>query len=87
LFIFFASLSSAYANSEIEFSKIDEKLLLNPPSAGSVSDKVMIYSKVRNKTIHKAMNNQFEHIENMMFINTVYESESRNMLNEDKDCD
>ena len=86
--LFFYSFSAVCANSEVEFSQIDEKLLLNPPGAGSTSDKVMIYSQVRNKTIHQAMNTQFNRIENMMFINTVVESSDGELSHaDDDDCD
>lgn len=73
---------------ESEFSKIEEEMLLNPPGVGVSSDKVMIYSRVRNKTIHKAMDTQFERIESMMFVNTIVESEDGVLSHaEDDDCD
>lgn len=64
---FCCSFSLVFA--EADFSKIEEAMLLNPPGSGGSSDKVMIYSRIRNKTIHKAMDTQFERIETMMFIN------------------
>ncbi len=73
---------------EDDFSKIEENLLLNPPGAGSVSDEVIIYSRVRNKTIHQAMDKRFDGIENMMFVNTIVESESGVLSHaEDEECD
>ena len=84
--LFCCSCSAVFAESEITFSQIEEEMLLNPPSAGSTSDKVMIYSNVRNKTIHKAMDNQFDRIENMMFINTIVETEEGNLSFSDDEC-
>lgn len=83
LLFFFAEV---FADSNVEFSQIDEELLLNPPNAGRTSDEVMIYSNVRNKTINKSMDNHFERIENMMFINTVIESESGELAHTDDEC-
>jgi len=71
-----------------EFSRIEEEMLLNPPGAGIPSEEVMIYSRVRNKTIHKAMDTQFHRIGNMMFVNSVIESETDDSFStEDDDCD
>ncbi len=73
---------------EADFSKIEEKYLLNHPGAGNASDEVIIYSRVRNKTIHKAMDEQFARIENMMFVNTIVETESGvQSYADDEDCD
>lgn len=79
------SVSTSYAS---EYSKIDEKILLNPSNSGSTVDKVMIYSNVRSETIELAMNTQFNRIENMMFVNTVYEPDSdEEEYEQDEDCD
>ena len=84
--LFCCSFSVVFADTE--FSKIEEEMLLNPPGAGGTSDKVMIYSRVRNKTIHKAMNTQFHRIETMMFVNTIDESElGVQSYADDDDCD
>jgi len=73
---------------EAGFSKIEENLLLNPPGAGNTSDEVLIYSRVRNKTIHKAMDKRFDRIENMMFVNTIVESEAGVLsYADDEECD
>lgn len=81
------SFSVALAESKVEFSQIEEAMLLNPPSAGRTSNRVMIYSNVRDKIINKAMNSQFDGIENMMFINTVIESETGELTHSDDECD
>lgn len=78
----------SFAFAEVEFSKIDEMLLLEPPAAGNYTEEVMIYSGVRSSTINKAMDTQFDRIENMMFINTVIESETGELSYDDSDeCD
>lgn len=70
------------------FSQIEEKMLLNPTGSGEISDKVIIYSRVRNKTIQKAMDSQFNRIQNMMFVNSVIEPDSGDSsYTEDDDCD
>lgn len=85
---FFCSFSALSASADTEYSKIEEEMLLNPPASGSASDKVMIYSRVRNKTIHKAMDKHFQRIENMMFVNTIVESEAGSeSYEDDEDCD
>jgi hypothetical protein len=82
--LFFA-FDNVLAESDLSYSQIDEKLILNPPQAGGDANNVMIYSHVREKTIDRAMNEQFERIENMMFINTVIESESGDIAIDDND--
>ena len=85
VFLFFCSFSVVFA--QVDYSKIEEEMLLHPPGAGNPSDKVMIYSRVRNKTIHKAMDTQFHRIETMMFVNTVVESDTGVQAYADDDCD
>ena len=52
------------------------KQVLMAPSTDFNSNEVIIYSNVRENTIHVAMNEHFERIENMMFANTVIELEN-----------
>lgn len=82
---FFCSFSVVFA--EVDFSQIEEEMLLNPPASGVASDKVIIYSRVRDKTIHTAMDTQFHRIEAMMFVNTIVESDSGVQSYADDDCD
>ncbi len=83
--LFCCSFSAVFADAE--FSQIEEEMLLNPPGAGVASNEVTIYSRVRNKTIHTAMDNSFERIGSMMFVNTIHELESGDLEYEDDDCD
>ena len=78
--------TQCFAGNSISVSQIDERLLMNPPSAGK-SEQVIIYSNVRNKTIDLAMDNQFNRIENMMFINTVVETEIGELSYAEDECD
>jgi hypothetical protein len=82
-----SSVFAAHVSADINYSKIDEQLLLNPPSAGIKDQTVTIYSEVRNQTIDKALDNQFERIENMMFVNTIIESETGELAYDDSECD
>ena len=83
--LFCCSFTAVFA--EADYSKIEEEILLNPPGTGGVTDKMMIYSRVRDKTIHKAMDTQFHRIETMMFVNTIVESDLGVQSYTDDDCD
>lgn len=83
--LFCCSFSAVFA--EDTFSQIEEEMLLNPPGAGIASDKVIIYTRVRNQTINAAMDKQFDRIESMMFVNTLYESDAGDELYAEDDCD
>ena len=84
--LFCCSFSAVFA--EPDFSKIEEEMLLNPPGAGPAPDKVILYSRVRNKTIHTAMDTQFNRIESMMFINTIVQSDGGELsYADDEECD
>ena len=72
----------------LNIAKLMKKYYSPPSNTNSTSDEVIIYSNVRNKTIHLAMNTQFERIENMMFVNTIYELDTEdNSFEQDEDCD
>ena len=86
-FICGISFSSFLYASDISFSKIEEQMLLNPPASGGHTDEVIIYSNVRNRTVNQALDQQFHRIENMMFINTVVESDSGDYSLTDDECD
>lgn len=85
--IFLLSFTISFADSQAVYSKIDEQILLAPPSAGDSTNEVIIYSNVREKTIHVAMNEQFDRIENMMFVNTVIELENGDIGFSEDECD
>lgn len=83
--LFCCSFSAVFA--EPLFSEIEEEMLLNPPGAGIASNDVIIYSRVRDKTIHYAMDSHFNRIESMMFVNTIQESDDGEESYADDDCD
>lgn len=86
--LFCCSFSVVFADTQAEFSKIEEEMLLNPPGAGSASDRVIIYTRVRDKTINQAMDSQFHRIGNMMFVDTLIESEPGVLsFSEEDECD
>lgn len=86
-FIFSFSFSSFLYASDISFNEIEERMLLNPPASGGHASEVIIYSNVRNKTVNKALDQQFHRIENMMFVNTVIESDTGDYSLTDDECD
>jgi len=86
--LFCCSFSVVFADAQADFSKIEEEMLLNPPGAAGASNGVIIYSRVRDKTINLAMDSQFHRIDNMMFVDTIIESNSGELsFSEDDDCD
>ena len=89
IFLFCCSFSVVFAETLAEFSKIEEEMLLNPPGAGgTTSDRVIIYSRVRDKTINQAMDSQFQRIDNMMFVDTIIESKTGVLsYSEEDECD
>lgn len=49
--------------------------------------RIMIYDSLTSKTIDKAMDEQFDRIENMMFVRIVHEQENGEYYVEDDGCD
>ena len=48
--------------------------------------RVMIYDRLDNETVELALNDQFDRIENMMFVRTRHVQPS-GIVEEDEDCD
>ena len=48
--------------------------------------RVMIYDRLDNETVELALNDQFDRIENMMFVRTRHVQAS-GIVEEDEDCD
>ena len=46
----------------------------------------MIYDGLKNSTVEKAMDDQFNRISSMMFVRTEYEQENGELI-ADEDCD
>ncbi|MDH3762504.1 MAG: hypothetical protein OEU50_16095 [Gammaproteobacteria bacterium] len=66
-----------------------ERLLFSPgleTLQAEARGRIMIYDGLKNKTVEKALDHQFDRIENMMFVRTVYVQENGELEVED-DCD
>lgn len=66
-----------------------ERVLFSPGSEilqAEARGRIMIYDELKNETVEKALNDQFDRIENMMFIRTVYVHENGE-YSVDNDCD
>ena len=66
------------------------KVLFTPSNSdlqAEVNGRVMIYDSLKNKTVEKAMNEQFERIDKMMFVRTQYEQENGDYETEEDGCD
>ena len=49
--------------------------------------RIMIYDGMKYATVNRAMDEQFERIENMMFVRTVYQQEDGELEVEEDGCD
>ncbi len=76
---------SAYAANDYQTN-----VLLSPSSGileAEAKGRIMIYDSLENETVERAMSEQFERIENMMFIRTQYIQEDGEYEVEDEGCD
>ena len=76
--------SSVYAADDYQAN-----VLFNPSQSilkAEARGRIMIYDGLKSETIELAMNQQFDRIENMMFVRTQYEQEDGEYEVED-DCD
>jgi hypothetical protein len=66
-----------------------ERVLFSPSPEilqAEANGRIMIYDGLKNETVETALDNQFDRIENMMFVGTVYVQENGEYEVED-DCD
>ena len=66
-----------------------ERVLFSPSSEilqAEANGRIMIYDGLNNETVEKALDDQFDRIENMMFVRTVYVQENGE-YEVDDDCD
>lgn len=85
LFIGVAVSPSAQADDEYQY-----RVLFAPSAADLAAEArghVMIYDGLRYTTVTRAMDEQFERIENMMFVGTVVEQEDGELAAEEDGCD
>lgn len=85
LFLGISVFSSARAIDQYQY-----KVLFSPTSdnlAAEARGRVMIYDGLRYTTVTRAMDEQFDRIENMMFVGTVIEQEDGELEVEEDGCD
>lgn len=85
IFIGISLFSSARAVDEYQ-----QKVLFSPSSsvlAAEARGRIMIYDGLRQATVTRAMDEQFDRIENMMFVGTVIEQEDGELEVEEDGCD
>ena len=78
-------LSAVYAADDYQTN-----VLLNPSLSillAEANGRVMIYDSLKNETVELAMSEQFNRIENMMFVRTQYIQEDGDYEAEEDDCD
>ena len=81
--------SSVYSSAEA-LDEYQYKVLFSPSStvlAAEARGRVMIYDGLRYTTVTRAMDEQFDRIENMMFVGTVYQQEDGELEIEEDGCD
>lgn len=77
--------SAAFAEDSFQ-----QNALFNP-SMGQLlaenSGRVMIYDGLKIETVNKAMDEQYDRIDNMMFVRTEHPQKDEETIIEDEDCD
>ena len=66
-----------------------ERILFSPNPEylqAETRGRIMIYDGLKNETVERALDHQFDRIENMMFVRTVYVQENGE-YEVDDDCD
>ena len=84
-----ASVTLMFSNSSIAYDEYQYSILFNPTEnvlEAEERGRIMIYDGLKNEEVEKAMTEQFERIENMMFVRTVHIQENGE-FEVDDDCD
>lgn len=84
-----ASLITAFSFGAHAESQFITNALFNPSESllvAEVSGRVMIYDGLKNETVERALDQQFDRIESMMFVRTLVAQEDGSVQAED-DCD
>ena len=90
LILVITSLSIGLSNVAQAYDKYQYEVLLNPTPDMLESEargRIMIYDGLENEVVETALNEQFERIENMMFVRTRYLSDDGEILVEEDGCD
>ncbi len=85
-----AAALSLLSLSTLAESSFQMNVLFNPGSSLLVAEaggRVMIYDGLKSETVDKALDEQFERIENMMFVRTQYQQEDGEYAALTDDCD
>lgn len=72
------------------YDDYQHRMLLNPSAEMLDAEKqgyIMIYDGLENRVVDRAMTEQFDRIENMMFVGTRYLQEDGELLFEEDGCD
>jgi hypothetical protein len=83
-------LGSTMTSPSYAFEDYYQKLLFEPSDAvleAETAGRVTIYDGLRYVTVMRAMNEQFDRIDNMMFVGTVIEQEDGELAVEEDGCD
>ena len=78
------------SSSASAYDSYQEKVLFTPSEGNlraEAKGRVMIYDGLQNETVELAMNEQFQRIENMMFVRTQHISEDGDIEVEEDGCD
>ncbi|MDH5355199.1 MAG: hypothetical protein OEY09_12220 [Gammaproteobacteria bacterium] len=81
--LFLMASSSVYATDSYQ-----QNVLFSPSDSilqSEAKGRIMIYDGLKNETIELALNEQFDRIDNMMFVNIEYEQEDGEYEAEDDD--
>ena len=86
IFISVLSMTPLQASTQDSYQ---ERILFSPDPDTLQAEsrgRIMIYDGLRNETVERALEHQFDRIENMMFVRTVYVQENGE-YEVDDDCD
>ena len=86
VFISALSMTPSKASSQDSYQ---ERILFSPDPEilqAETRGRIMIYDGLKNQTVEKALDHQFDRIENMMFVRMVYVQENGE-YEVDDDCD
>lgn len=78
------------ATSAQALDSFQQKVLFHPTESilmAEANGRIMIFDGVKSESVDQAMDEQFDRIETMMFVNTLYQQDDGEYLVENDDCD